>query len=60
MYAADVVALGVRELALDGVAMPALLAWRTSEDFLGRSDGGGGGNRTRVRKPYAVRTTCLA
>src|SRR4051812_41744959 len=22
--------------------------------------GGGGGNRTRVRKPYAVRTTCLA
>src|SRR4030088_2164566 len=23
-------------------------------------DGGGGGNRTRVRKPYTVRTTCLA
>src|SRR5207248_6003879 len=22
--------------------------------------GGGGGNRTRVRKPYTVRTTCLA
>jgi len=24
---------------------------RTSVDFLGRSDGGGGGNRTRVREP---------
>src|SRR6267143_3004868 len=28
-------------------------------DFRGGS-GGGGGNRTRVRKPSTVRTTCLA
>src|SRR5262249_15444093 len=32
----------------------------TSLDPLGRSDGGGGGNRTRGRKPLTVRTTCLA
>ena len=28
-------------------------------DFTGRLSGGGGGNRTRVRKSYAVGTTCL-
>src|SRR5690242_21773343 len=28
-------------------------------DFTARS-GGGGGNRTRVRKPYTVSTTCVA
>ena len=27
---------------------------------MARVSGGGGGNRTRVRKPYTVRTTCLA
>ena len=30
---------------------------RLSTVFL---DGGGGGNRTRVRKSYAIGTTCLA
>src|SRR5258705_11498401 len=32
----------------------------TSMDFPGQSDGGGGGNRTRVRKSSAVRPTYLA
>ena len=32
----------------------------TSVDFPGRSIGGGGGNRTRVRKSSAVRPTYLA
>jgi len=29
-------------------------------DVIGYCNGGGGGNRTRVRKPSTVRTTCLA
>jgi len=28
--------------------------------YLAHLTGGGGGNRTRVRKPYTARTTCLA
>jgi len=33
---------------------------RTNAEVPGSSDGGGGGNRTRVRKHYATRSTCLA
>ena len=33
---------------------------RTSLDFFGSGYGGGGGNRTRVRKLSAVGSTCVA
>jgi len=34
-------------------------AYRMLLDVLGNQYGGGGGNRTRVRKPSAIGSTCL-